>query len=146
MQSNEWNVFWQPGNSSDRLFLSAFEKKQACSNKCKMEQLHLSRLDLQTRKWWWQMAKLSKRWLQMSNFLSNLAALVSFHYWTTLYRRGIRLSHVGPCVNSTTSTESCPENCQTAERDGPICASNGNVYRSTCEMKRLTCGFVKMKQ
>lgn len=56
-------------------------------------------------------------------------------------KRGIRLAHFGPCVNSTFAEEPCPEKCDpTKERDGPVCASNGNVYRSTCEMRRLTCG------
>nr|CAH0098172.1 unnamed protein product [Daphnia galeata] len=55
-------------------------------------------------------------------------------------KRGIRLSHVGPCMNSTALEEPCPEQCSSNDKDGPICASNGNVYKSTCEMKRHTCG------
>ena len=50
------------------------------------------------------------------------------------------MAHFGPCVNSTYTEEPCPEKCDPKERDGPVCASNGNVYRSTCEMRLLTCG------
>lgn len=57
------------------------------------------------------------------------------------YRRGIRLSHVGPCMNATALEEPCPEQCSPNDRDGPVCASNGNVYKSICEMKRHTCGY-----
>lgn len=56
-------------------------------------------------------------------------------------RRGIRFAHMGPCLNTTAVEEACPTDCDGAIKDGPICASNGNVYSSTCEMKLLTCGY-----
>jgi len=51
--------------------------------------------------------------------------------------RGVELSHYGPCSNG---TEVCPENCSGAERDGPICGSDGNVYTDSCHMAKATCG------
>lgn len=38
-------------------------------------------------------------------------------------RRGIRLSHYGPCLNSSAVEEPCPKYCSDslAVRDGPIC-------------------------
>jgi len=60
--------------------------------------------------------------------------------------RGIELAHVGPCMKLG-SINSCPYNCTsiedseaTADKDAPICGSDGNAYRSLCEMKRRTCG------
>ncbi|XP_065573315.1 agrin-like [Artemia franciscana] len=55
--------------------------------------------------------------------------------------RGIRLSHNGPCMNrSKLLTDDCPDECTTSKKPDPVCASNGNVYASVCEMKRQTCG------
>lgn len=51
------------------------------------------------------------------------------------------LAHIGTCTKlKTTSFECKPEPCTETEGTGPICASDGNVYKSLCEMKQKTCG------
>lgn len=37
------------------------------------------------------------------------------------------MAHLGKC-SSLLSTEKCPQNCEN-EREEPVCASDGNVYR-----------------
>jgi len=44
------------------------------------------------------------------------------------FRRGIQMAHLGEC-SSLLSNEKCPESCEN-EQEEPVCASDGNVYRS----------------
>jgi len=55
--------------------------------------------------------------------------------------RGTELAHVGACMKVTIETN-CTSKCSGLEdqTDVPVCGSDGNVYRTECEMKRRTCG------
>jgi len=54
--------------------------------------------------------------------------------------RGTELAHVGVCVK-VSSDNQCSQECpQEPDTKPPVCGSDGNVYRSLCEMRRRTCG------
>lgn len=59
-----------------------------------------------------------------------------------LDRRGVSLAHVGTCTKLKATNFQCTaEKCNDDdEATGPICGSDGNVYRSLCELKEKTCG------
>lgn len=51
------------------------------------------------------------------------------------------MAHVGPCTELRKIEQDCGESCPAdEENNGPICGSDGNVYRSSCELKQKTCG------
>lgn len=45
--------------------------------------------------------------------------------------------------NRVGSSNACPVNCD-KEKDRLTCSSDGNVYRSECEMKMLNCGWATL--
>jgi len=53
-------------------------------------------------------------------------------------RAGVQLAHEGPCMEFH-ETSDCTSECS-EEKESLVCGSNGNVYRSECEMKKNTCG------
>lgn len=51
------------------------------------------------------------------------------------------MAHIGPCTALKPSELTC-EKCYEGDfQQGPICASDGNVYKTRCEMKEQTCGL-----
>lgn len=57
---------------------------------------------------------------------------------------GVQLSHVGACTDLSVieNKSDCPKNCD-SENEGDeavVCGSDGNVYRSMCELRMRTCG------
>ena len=44
------------------------------------------------------------------------------------------------CLNKLYRTD-CPLDCS-SEKEDPVCGSDGNIYKNTCEMKKITCGWV----
>lgn len=55
-------------------------------------------------------------------------------------RSGTNFAHFGPCVGSANLTQECPTSCADQPEEKPVCASDGNVYTSLCDMKMRTCG------
>jgi len=54
-------------------------------------------------------------------------------------RAGVQVAHQGPCADLTADLD-CPRSCDDEPETDPVCASNGNVYKSVCHMKKETCG------
>ncbi|BET02217.1 Kazal-type serine protease inhibitor domain [Nesidiocoris tenuis] len=52
--------------------------------------------------------------------------------------KGVQLAHLGECTELL-KADDCPDDCTEVEVS-PVCGSDGNVYRSICDLKRLTCG------
>jgi hypothetical protein len=55
--------------------------------------------------------------------------------------RGIELAHAGVCVKLSPEND-CPTDCKAGDSQSasPVCGSDGNVYKSICDMKNRTCG------
>lgn len=47
------------------------------------------------------------------------------------------MAHYGNCTQLVKNK--CPTECR-QDVDSPVCGSDGNVYRSVCELRRQTCG------
>ena len=60
------------------------------------------------------------------------------HLQEATCRAGVQLAHVGPCADLQAEPD-CPEDCKD-QPESIVCASNGNVYSSVCQMKKETCG------
>ncbi|XP_046386855.1 agrin [Ischnura elegans] len=54
--------------------------------------------------------------------------------------KGVQLAHIGNCTSLVEDISSCPSDCSIDDEGEPVCGSNGNVYRSLCDMKKQTCG------
>lgn len=52
------------------------------------------------------------------------------------------MAHIGPCTRLRQDYTDCTIQC-TAEEEHltPVCGSDGNAYKSMCEMKQKTCGL-----
>lgn len=70
---------------------------------------------------------------------STYANFCLLHYATCL--KGVDLAHHGRCFNHS-QTEELPKECSKEEEESkyPMCGSDGNAYKSYCDMKRRTYG------
>ncbi|XP_054274244.1 serine protease inhibitor dipetalogastin [Macrosteles quadrilineatus] len=60
------------------------------------------------------------------------------HLQAATCMKGVQLAHLGKCA-ALLEPENCPDECD-ADEVSPTCGSDGNVYRSYCELKKATCG------
>lgn len=72
----------------------------------------------------------------------NMLTVIYVLFVTSFFlRRNVQLAHIGACTKLKTNIFQCNEKCTDSDtKTGPICASDGNVYRTLCEMKEKTCG------
>lgn len=72
---------------------------------------------------------------------SNPNRLNRISLFSSNFSRGINLAHVGACTTLKSSVFQCTDKCTSKDNDaGPVCGSDGNVYRTLCELKQKTCG------
>ncbi|XP_018334897.1 serine protease inhibitor dipetalogastin, partial [Agrilus planipennis] len=51
--------------------------------------------------------------------------------------KGVQMAHIGNCTTLKRS-QSCPSDCDNETKE-PVCGSDGNVYKSLCDLKKQTC-------
>lgn len=52
------------------------------------------------------------------------------------------MAHIGPCTRLRQDYGDCTPECTAEEEElQPVCGSDGNAYKSMCEMKQKTCGL-----
>ncbi|XP_047740877.1 agrin [Hyalella azteca] len=61
------------------------------------------------------------------------------HLHKATCKKGVELAHYGECPDMSIR-ENCDAECQDQESTYPVCGSDGNVYKSTCDMHKRTCG------
>jgi len=70
---------------------------------------------------------------------------VTYKNWCQLQlatcRKGIQMAHWGACTNLSINEACVQQKCPDGpEHEDIVCGSDGNVYRSECDMKKETCG------